>query len=335
VVVEDWLLENLNSNYVLIEDFSTYLQLNRPIAKGLFGLLFVWFRASEGRKVEKDHNNLCSLLNIKAYTQRSKIEANLGKALDELISIGYLAVWELALMTSKDGYKINMWPGEKLLSFLRAHNSKALSTNTFKVIEASVNGNRPPALSDTQQQALKVLIDYGVSAPKAEQLARGADLGYVLDQIEYVDSLLHPSHKRKIGNPPGLLISFLESNVPLPPRFVSSRKQTAEAVAIEAKQRALDIEAAAAYTRKVEYEAWVAKQVDSLLERNYPGPLLSAKLKNVAELQSRQDPKFARIPSQYRDEVALTFLRKELQESLALPTCEDWSKSKLQYDLFS
>jgi len=83
VIIEDWLIENLNNNFAVIEDLSTYILLTRPIAKGIFGHLLVWFRASNGRKVEKDYTRLCALLNIKAFTQLSRIRDNLGKSLDD------------------------------------------------------------------------------------------------------------------------------------------------------------------------------------------------------------------------------------------------------------
>jgi hypothetical protein len=37
VVLEDWLVENLNQRYFVPEDFNAYKQLTRPTAKGIFG----------------------------------------------------------------------------------------------------------------------------------------------------------------------------------------------------------------------------------------------------------------------------------------------------------
>ena len=36
VVLEDWLLENLNHRYVIPEDFNAYKKLTRPTAKTIF-----------------------------------------------------------------------------------------------------------------------------------------------------------------------------------------------------------------------------------------------------------------------------------------------------------
>ena len=55
VMLEEWLIENLNQRYVIPEDFNAYKMLTRPTAKGIFGNLHLWFHASQGRQVEKDY----------------------------------------------------------------------------------------------------------------------------------------------------------------------------------------------------------------------------------------------------------------------------------------
>ena len=118
VVLEDWLVENLNQRYVIPEDFNAYKQLTRPTAKGIFGNLHLWFHASQGRPVEKDYSELCNLLNVQAYPHLSKIKSTMGLALDELIKIKYLAKWEVERMISKEGYKVILTPGREILRLL-------------------------------------------------------------------------------------------------------------------------------------------------------------------------------------------------------------------------
>jgi hypothetical protein len=86
VVLEDWLLENLNQSYVVPEDFNAYRKLKRPTAKGVFGYLHLWFHASQGRDVEKDYGELCILLNIPqsgaspvTEAQQTSVEALVSK----------------------------------------------------------------------------------------------------------------------------------------------------------------------------------------------------------------------------------------------------------------
>ena len=118
VVLAEWLLDNLNTNYAISEDFVAYRQLKRPTAKGIFGPLHLWFKASQGRAVEKDYRQLCMLLGIQPYAYLSKIKSTMGKALDELVTVRYLSRWDVQPMSSKDGYKIVLWPGEDLLRSL-------------------------------------------------------------------------------------------------------------------------------------------------------------------------------------------------------------------------
>ncbi len=118
VVLEDWLLENLNQRYVIPEDFNAYKQLTRPTAKGIFGNLHLWFHASQGRPVEKDYSDLCNLLNVQAYPHLSKIKSTMGLALNELVAIKYLSKWDVQKMSSKAGYKVVLVPGEELMSIL-------------------------------------------------------------------------------------------------------------------------------------------------------------------------------------------------------------------------
>jgi hypothetical protein len=336
VIIEDWLIENLNNNFAVIEDLSTYILLTRPIAKGIFGHLLVWFRASNGRKVEKDYTRLCALLNIKAFTQLSRIRDNLGKSLDELKSIKYLSHWEIARMTSKDGYKINMWPGDNLLYFLRNH-TPALGRKSQLLIDTVSDSSTSSVKTFTEEQkrGMDALLAYGVARGRAEQLASRFTVEEIADHIEYVDSISHPANKRKIGNPPGLLIHFLEEDLPVPADFITSRKRKPDSRPLAGTALSGGLQMLAPEADDAAYQAWVNKQVDGSIAKNFPGSSLAERLKKEAQKQSATNALFAKIPEQHQEEVALLVLRKEIQEDLALPAREDWCKMHTQYDLFS
>jgi hypothetical protein len=337
VIVEDWLIENLNNNFSVIEDLSTYILLARPIAKGIFGHLLVWFRASNGRKVEKDYSRLCTLLNIKAYSQLSRIKDNLGKSLDELKEIKYLSHWEITPMTSKDGYKVNMWPGDKLLYFLRNHSNRLTRSGSTPLLDSGRNGYLSTAavFTEDQQSGLQELLAFGVARGRAEKLAARFTAKDIDNHIEYVNFISHPANKRKTRNPQGLLIHFLEEDLPVPSDFISSRKHdpgaappAGKALPMVPKELNTDLDETA-------YQAWVNVQVDSALAKQFPGTSLAERLKNEAKKQSATNAMFAKIPAKHQEEVALIILRKEVQEDLALPSREDWCRTHTQYDLFS
>src|SRR4051794_11855654 len=144
VVLEDWLLENLNQSYVVPEDFNAYRKLKRPTAKGVFGYLHLWFHASRGRVIEKDYSELCMLLNIPAYKHISKIRETMGKSLDELTSIGYLSKWDVKPMMTKSGYKLLLSPGEEVLRVLAITQKKQLSGTRQAEISALTETQRAP-----------------------------------------------------------------------------------------------------------------------------------------------------------------------------------------------
>ena len=163
MIVEDWLLENLNHRYVIPEDFNAYKKLNKPTAKGIFGHLHLWFHASEGRPVEKDYADLCQLLNLTTYTKPSRIKSTIGKALDEFVEIKYLSKWELRTRVTKNGFKLILFPGQELLQFLDNQKQEKKQTGA-KSSDDSV-------MSDSQMHSLKVLLDQGVLPSKARPLA--------------------------------------------------------------------------------------------------------------------------------------------------------------------
>ena len=60
VMLEEWLIENLNQRYVIPEDFNAYKMLTRPTAKGIFGNLHLWFHASRNRVLRNFETKLPS-----------------------------------------------------------------------------------------------------------------------------------------------------------------------------------------------------------------------------------------------------------------------------------
>lgn len=87
----EWLLDNLNTDDTIAEDFPAYKALERDTAKGLFPVIHWWFGSNGCRNFEKDYKDLCMLLGIKEYKYYSEIKRTMGKALDELVVLSYLS----------------------------------------------------------------------------------------------------------------------------------------------------------------------------------------------------------------------------------------------------
>ena len=335
IVLEDWLLDNLNSDFIVIEDFNSYIRLVRPVAKGMFGHLLLWFKASNGKKVEKDYIKLCALLNIKPYHQLSRIKDNLGPSLDELKAIGYISDWEIALMSSRDGYKIVMWIGEYLSTFL-GDRCAALTQSGTMLLEATVGkiGHKAAILSSLtpeQRRAYDALVDYGVAPVKATELARGIEPDIIFDQMEYVNSIAEAKQGPKIRSRQGFLIYLLDQGISVPKGFVTTRIRNAA----KATEQAQVERQQAVYSNRLAYDSWVETQIQGSLKRRYSDSELQARLKDEAEKQSKLNQAFAQIPAKYRPDAALQIIINEIREDLDLPTFEDWCKTHVQFELFN
>ena len=335
VVLAEWLLDNLNTNYVISEDFVAYRQLKRPTAKGIFGPLHLWFKASQGRAVEKDYRQLCMLLGIQPYAYLSKIKSTMGKALDELVTVRYLSRWDVQPMSSKDGYKIVLWPGEDLLSSLalsapRLQSAAPNAGLLGNIPEQALEAEPSKELTMDAQQALTELLALGIAPAMAQSLVKKHDPGIILDVTEYVSSLVTTDKNGRIHNPAGLLIYYLHNDVPVPDAFITSRKrrksEAAKRQQAQERQHDLDLQLA--------FAAWREQQVDAEIAARYPGPALSKKIAEVVAQRSKSDKYFIRVNPAQREILARQILVQEVREQLALPPFEDWCKTHAQYDLF-
>ena len=320
VVMEDWLLENLNLRYVIPEDFNAYKQLKRPTAKGLFGNLHVWFHASQGRQVEKDYGELCVLLNIQTYEHLSKIKGTIGLSLDELVRIKYLSKWDIQPMTSKQGYKIVLSPGHELLRVLAASQRRQL--NDKKHDEGDI--------TSSQQTAINHLIQHGVLAAKAQILAQTYDPETIVDQIEYADFQLRNDRRGKIDNPAGFIIYSIENNLPIPSQFVTSRHRRDQ----EERSKKKREQEAQKQALEFSYKEWRDLQVQAEVEARYSKENLDGRIREIATQRSRTDSFFSKVPPQQKLILALQLLRKEVGDDLSLPTFEQWSEEQRQINLF-
>jgi hypothetical protein len=321
VVLEDWLLENLNQSYVIPEDFNAYKQLKRPTAKGIFGNLHVWFHASQGRPVEKDYLELCNLLNVQSYAHLSKIKETMGRSLDELIGVRYLSQWDIQPMVTKQGFKLIMSPGDELMRVLAITHRKQISQNSSLDTELTV----------ARQDALSVLLASGIAPTKATDLVSRFDPEKIIDQTEYIASQSATDRRGRIENPAGLLIYTIENGLPVPTDFVTSRrKRTHQEQQLKAaKEKEQEAE------RHRQYSNWRDQMVEAELAARHPGPELAKKISEVVALRRRTDEQFARVMPQHREDLALQILRKELRDELQLPSFEQWIQSTRQIDLFS
>ena len=339
VLLEDWLLENLNQRYVVPEDFNAYKQLTRPTAKGIFGNLHLWFHASSGKAVEKDYADLCNLLNIQAYPHLSKIKSTIGLSLDELVSIKYLSSWDVQKMVSKQGYKVVFHAGEELLRVLdatrpdRREHLAALPSSGGARAERSELPDLPERqqLSVQEQQAVELLKQHGVLPTKAESLVGEFGIDNVVDTVEYLVSTAIANRRNKVANPAGLIIYSLEKRLPVPATFISSRRQR---VTDDIDQREMT-ESNWREANHFIYVEWLEVEEDRVIRSQFSQAELDDKLAETTRALSHSDERFRRLHPKGKKDFARRTLRKRLAAETTFPTFDEWLQSRPRTELFS
>jgi hypothetical protein len=200
-----WQLENINSNFLLPLDLQEYLSLKNDLAKGLLFHLNVWFYASRGAAVEKRYDRLCELLGIKMRTAISLVRQAFDPSMNELIALGYLDSWDVAPIEGfKTEYKIILNPGRR-------------TPSPYTQIAGVV-------ISPHHEQIVKMMVDRGVREKAVRQLLLDVPTDQpVMDQIEYFDHV-RMQMAAKLRNPPGLLLSMIRNNDPVPADFLTTTK---------------------------------------------------------------------------------------------------------------
>jgi hypothetical protein len=325
VVLADWFLENLNQRFVVPQDFSAYKKLGRPISKGIFGYLHLAFHASCGRPVEKNYADLCSELGIATYTAISKIKSTLAASLDELVSIQYLSKWAINPLIGKRGYKIVFTAGPELMKFLSKNRSdRQLPSDAGTGAGPTIL--RP--LGDSDMTAVKALLDHGVTPDKAVSLVQIYGSQRVSDVVDYQESQINAKNSR-VQNPAGLIIYSLESNLPIPARFVTSRIRKEIDERTNAEREGLQRES----SLRVSYEEWKDERLSRAFEEKYPPSVLPATLATIIA-KRKEDDIFKRVNHQQRLDLATQLIKKEIRDELNFPSFEDWSAGQTQANLF-
>jgi hypothetical protein len=329
VELEDWLLENLNQSYVVPEDFTQYRKLVRPTAKGIFVYLYVWFYASRGKEVEKDYGELCALLNVRCYQHVSKIRETMGLSLDDLVGIGYLQKWDIRSMSSKKGFKLVLSPGRAILD--------VIATAQRRQLVATANQTE---LVAAQSELRDVLVSKGIAEDKATAICRVHDLDVVKDQVEYLDSEIARDGGRRIKNPAGFIIAFIEGGKRVPLTFETARKREerrsllTEQLASREEQIDREIQE---LTLRERYESWRRTQADEVIEGAYGQIDLDKKLKQI-RVEVSKDRRIGavldRLPAEQCRRDLLRLLQKEIADELQLPTFDEWLRDNGQGVLF-
>jgi hypothetical protein len=168
---------------------------------------------------------------------------------------------------------------------------------------------------------LAELIRRGIAERKGTELLDKLHSGQeVLDQLEYVDSLIAKDTKQRIANPPGLYVMYVRDNVAPPESFLSSRKR---ALIAQAKQQKREAAAREAQLR-LDYEAFRAAETIRYIRDDIPAEEYRA-LFATHRLQNRQ--LLHHLSDEQLDELTHGTVRSELQHCgrIPLPAFQDYT----------
>jgi hypothetical protein len=329
--LEDWVLENINKGYLILENAQAYKKLNRRLAKALYGLLHWYFFASKGKPVSRDYADLCQLLNVSCYRHLSKIRETIGKSLDELVSIRYLSSWDIVPMTSKAGYKINMVAGTALLRTILAKEPKTIQAGgpPEKVPHTLTAGD-----SGEQAAVQASLVSFGIDKEKAEFLVRTFELSSIRDHLEYVSHEVRKADLGRFKNPAGFLIDHIEKRREIPLYFeTTSMREKREAQ--ERQLRRAKEDKAGDFLDQQEYARWREDQAKQLIEETMSRVQVSEKLREIRQnLDHDVRSTFLRMRPDAQQKSLMGQLVKLVMHEMELPTFEDWKIRYAQPALF-
>jgi hypothetical protein len=335
VMLTEWLLEGLTSEYTFSEDYSPYLQLRRNIAKAMYGPLWMWFSTTKGAPFQKDYIELSNFLGIKPHSEFSRIKTQLSNSLDELVAIDYLSGWDILKRAMEmNRWKVVMHAGPALLTSLGRQKSRlnGPGANTL-LLESSreeLSVGEEESLTPEVSNALHELLDLGVTKIAAQQYIRENAPGRIFGLIEYASYKSVERHST-IRDRTAFLCYLLNTGATVPNNFVSTREKEVLKAANEREEKRRSAEAAL----KVEYESWGRREAEDALTSMYPGPELEKKISAMVEYLTKTDAKFAKVPAVHRPDAARAALVSEMFSQIELPPFDEWYKENAQRDLFN
>ena len=121
-------------------------------------------------------------------------------------------------------------PGPKAFAEYVAFTNRQLPQSKLPESPSAKAGQGRPvqatlALTSWDPTILTELTSRGIAEAKARDLLANLKPGEeVMDQLEYVDTLIAKDRRGKVENPPGLYVFYVRDNVSPPADFRSSRK---------------------------------------------------------------------------------------------------------------
>ncbi len=166
--------------------------------------------------------------------------------------------------------------------------------------------------SDTDPTLLAAFIHRGIAEKTAKELVAKAKPGQqLLDQLEWMDTVIAKAPKGKIHNPPGLYISTIRDNVSPPDGFFGSRKRQQW----EAARQAKAVESARKAALEMAYDIYQNEILDTYVA-NLPVQEYRTLLAEARSLSRRT---YRSMTAAQIDDLAAGIVRRDLKERNCMP----------------
>ena len=342
VWLSEWQLENINNNYVLPIDYETYKQLKNYIAKALVPILQVWLYTSrEEGTFEKRYSELCQYLNVREYEHLSKIKEKLSPALNELVTHGYIASWQIEKASDGESYKVVLRHGRKFFADGRRRleqKSNATGKGRHKPAQlkflndmeatTQTSSTQTPLLTGEHVSLVQQLVEHGIHFDTATRIV-AAETDEVKRQLEFFP------YRTVKKNKAGMLRDAILGRWTPPDEYLKIKRQEHRQHESRERQSKMKAEQAATEARR---------KNDENLKRTYLD-YLRAEIKRVENEQPKVYQAFVKDAAAKREGIEADtahkgaakkiFLRlfddeeshlERVREFFEEPTFEEWSK---------
>jgi hypothetical protein len=172
---------------------------------------------------------------------------------------------------------------------------------------------------------LNELTRRGIAPKKARELISSLKPGQqLLNQLEYIDSVIAQAPRGKFHNPPGLYISVVQQNGPVPDPFVSSRKRRL----IEETQQKKNAEFARQAQLEMDYDEYRRVETERFIKESLSGGEYQTLFDQIRQQMRRIYKQMS--PAQL-DDVTRASVAHDLRESGRIPmlTFQEFRKERL------
>jgi hypothetical protein len=230
---------------------------------------------------------------------------------------GYIVKIAYQETTDREGkadWEMFYTPGPKAFTEYQAFTKRQAQRPALNVsLTQPILHHREPSqtrldLGEPDSHLLKELTSRGISETKARDLLARLKPGQeLLDQLEYVDSLVAKDQRGKLENPPGLYVFYIRDNIAPPSDFWSTRKARLHEQAQQLRNAALARESAL----EIEYEQYRSAAIERFAQS-----LPAEEYRQLFEEHRRSSKgMFRSMTSPQLDNVAHSKVRAELEKS--------------------